>query len=202
MDATRLERQIEFLKEVDRLKLIERQSVVSGTRRPETSAEHSWHVTLMALVLSEYAPPGVDLARVQAMLLIHDLVEIDAGDLLLYADDAARARHARREQEAADRLFALLPSPDGERLRALWDEFEKRASPDARFAAALDRLQPLLANFMSEGATWRRHGVTAEQVRAKNQHIADGSPELWRFAEALIAESVRRGYLPTNTEPP
>jgi len=202
VDATRLERQIEFLKEVDRLKLIERQSVVSGTRRPETSAEHSWHVTLMALVLSEYAPPGVDLARVQAMLLIHDLVEIDAGDLLLYADDAARARHARREQEAADRLFALLPSPDGERLRALWDEFEKRASPDARFAAALDRLQPLLANFMSEGATWRRHGVTAEQVRAKNQHIADGSPELWRFAEALIAESVRRGYLPTNTEPP
>jgi len=202
VDATRLERQIEFLKEVDRLKLIERQSVVSGTRRPETSAEHSWHVTLMALVLSEYAPPGVDLARVQAMLLIHDLVEIDAGDLLLYADDAARARHARREQEAADRLFALLPSPDGERLRALWDEFEKRASPDARFAAALDRLQPLLANFMSEGATWRRHGVTAEQVRAKNQHIADGSPELWRFAEALIAESVRRGYLQTNTEPP
>ncbi|HLV68595.1 MAG TPA: HD domain-containing protein [Polyangiaceae bacterium] len=200
MDATRLEKQIAFLKEIDRLKLVERQSVVSGARRQETSAEHSWHVALMAVVLSEYAPPGVDPVRAQTMLLIHDLVEIDAGDLLLYADDAARALHAQREQEAARRLFSLLPSPEGERLRALWEEFERRESPDARFAAALDRLQPLLLNFMSEGATWRRHGVTAEQVRAKNRHMAEGSPELWRFAEQLIAESVRRGYLATGVE--
>lgn len=161
----------------------------------ETSAEHSWHVALMAWVLAEYVPEGVDPARVSQMLLIHDVVEVDAGDLLLYASPEAVAAHKKLEHTAAERLFGLLPEPGGSEMRALWDEFEARQSPDAKFAAALDRLQPLLLNFMSEGAAWRRNGVTAPEVYDKNRQIAEGSPTLGRFAQELIAAAVERGYL-------
>ncbi|MGC4089654.1 MAG: HD domain-containing protein [Polyangiaceae bacterium] len=184
------------MRELDQLKLVQRKSFVSPTRRLETSAEHSWHVALMSWLLFEHAaPPGVDRERVIKMLLIHDVVEIDAGDTLLYAEERAQEAQREREQLAATRLFGLLPEDQGQELRALWEEFEAKQSPDAKFAAAIDRLQPLILNFMSEGAAWRRHGVVASDVYAKNRHIAEGSPELWAAAEELIETAVQRGYL-------
>ena len=149
---------------------------------------------MFALVLADYAPPEADIARVIAMLLVHDIVEIDAGDAFLY-DEEARARQPARERAAADRLYGLLPTGQGRNLRALWEEFEARRTPEARFAAALDRLQPLLLNFHTQGKAWRQHGVTSVQVLAVNAHIAHGSPTLWAFARALIDEAVTRGYL-------
>jgi putative hydrolase of HD superfamily len=151
---------------------------------------------MMAWVLSEHAaPPGVNADRVLKMLLLHDLVEIDAGDTLLYAEAEMQRAQREREVAAAERLFALLPEGQGAPLRALWEEFETRETADAKFAAAIDRLQPLILNFMSEGAAWRRHGVTAPEVFEKNRHIAEGSPELWAAAQELIEEAIRRGYL-------
>jgi putative hydrolase of HD superfamily len=195
LDPSRLEQQLDFIRELDRLKLVQRKSFVSGTRRLETSAEHSWHVAMMGWLLCEHAPPGIDADRVLKMLLLHDVVEIDAGDTLLYAEAEAQEAQRERELAAADRLFGLLPSEQGENLRALWLEFEARETPEAKFAAAIDRLQPLLLNFMSEGAAWRRHGVTLSDVVEKNKHMAEGSPELWAAAEQLIELAVRRGYL-------
>ena len=138
--------------------MLRQSSILDGTRK-ENSAEHSWHLALMAQVLGGYAPPGTDLGRVTAMLLIHDLVEIDAGDLFVYADATAQARQEAAEHAAADRIFALLPPGQGRDMRALWDEFEERRTPEARFARALDRLQPMLANYYLGGGTWQAHGV-------------------------------------------
>jgi len=195
-EVSRLQRQIEFITEIDKLKLIQRKSFVTGTRRLETSAEHTFHVAMMAAVLFEHAAPeGVAMDRVIRMLLVHDIVEIDAGDLILYAEAEAHQKQREREQRAADRLFGLLPEDQGSEFRALWEEFEARESPDSKFAAAIDRLQPLLLNYMNEGAAWRRHGITADEVIAKNKHIAEGSPALWEAAEELIEECIRRGYL-------
>jgi len=150
--------------EADELKGVLRQSSILDGSRKENSAEHSWHLALMAQVLGDYAPPGTDLSRVTAMLLIHDLVEIDAGDLFVYAEATAQAHQEAAEHAAADRIFALLPPGQGRGLRALWDEFEERRPPEARFARALDRLQPMLANYYLGGGTWQAHGVRAGQV--------------------------------------
>ena len=190
-----LERRIEFLLEADRLKTVARQSRITDGSRHENSAEHSWHLALMALVLAGHAPPGTDLARVLAMLLVHDLVEIDAGDLFVYADGAALARQEVAERAAADRIFALLPDPQAAEIRGLWDEFEERRTPEARFARALDRLQPMLLNMRTGGGTWVAHGVTLEQVLAKVGLIEDGSASLGRYARAMIAAAVERGFL-------
>ena len=190
-----LSRQARFLREADQLKGVLRQSSILDGSRKENSAEHSWHLALMALVLREYAPPGTDLNRVTAMLLIHDLVEIDAGDLFVYADAAAQARQEAAEHAAADRIFALLPPAQGPGLRALWDEFEERRTPEARFARALDRLQPMLANYYLGGGTWREHGVRAGQVLDKVTLIADGSAALGDFARELVDSAIRQGFL-------
>ena len=190
-----LDQQLRFLLEADRLKTVLRQSPLTDGSRRENSAEHSWHLALMALVLAGHAPPGTDLSRVVAMLLLHDLVEIDAGDLFLYADQAAQDRQAEAERAAAGRLYGLLPSPQAESLRALWDEFEERRTPEAKFARALDRLQPMLANVQVGGGTWREHGVTAPQVLARVALIEDGSATLGEYARGMIASAVERGYL-------
>ena len=137
-----LDSQLRFVLEADRLKSVLRRSTLNDGSRRENSAEHSWHLALMALVLGEHAPPGSDLSKVSAMVVLHDLVEIDAGDLYVYADEAAQRRQAVAERAAADRLFGLLPAEQGAALRALWDEFEQRITPEARFARALDRLHP------------------------------------------------------------
>jgi putative hydrolases of HD superfamily len=190
-----LDSQIGFLLEADRLKTVLRQSTLTDRSRRENSAEHSWHLALMALVLAEHAPAGTDLGRAVAMLVLHDLVEIDAGDLSVYAPQADQARQEQAERAAADRLFAMLPPPQASALRALWDEFEERATAEAKFARALDRLEPMLINMVTAGGTWQAGDVTADQVLAKVTLIEDGSRSLGRYARDMIASAVERGIL-------
>ena len=194
-DMDPLDSQLRFVLEADRLKSIQRRSTLNDGSRRENSAEHSWHLALMALVLGEHAPAGTDLGRVSAMVVLHDLVEIDAGDLYVYADEAAQQRQAVAERAAADRLFGLLPPEQGAALRALWDEFEERITPEARFARALDRLQSVIANYEAGGITWRANGITADQVLARVRLIEDGSPELGQWAMNLVSDAVRQGIL-------
>jgi len=196
-----LERQIRFVIEADRLKKIARQSrITDGTRR-ENSAEHSWHLALMALALGGHAPAGTDLGRVMAMVVVHDLVEIDAGDLFVYSDSAAHARQEVAERAAADRIFALLPEPQAVAARALWDEFEERRTPEARFARALDRLQPMLLNMQTGGGTWVAHDVPLDQVLSKVELIEEGSATLGGYAREMIAQAVDRGFLRAVADP-
>jgi putative hydrolase of HD superfamily len=191
----RLEQQIRFVEEAGLLKRVLRQTMLTDPPRPENSAEHSWHLAVMALALAEYAPEGTDLSRVLSMLLVHDLVEIDAGDLFAYAGPDAQADQEEAERAAADRIFALLPGEQAAQARRLWDEFEELRTPEARFARALDRLQPMLANMQAGGGTWQRHGITADQVLEKVALIDDGSPELGAFAAGLVARAVQTGLL-------
>ena len=191
----RLEQQIGFIIEVDQLKRILRQTLHLDGRLYENDAEHSWHLALMAIVLVEYAgSPKLDLLRTLKMLLVHDLVEIDAGDTYVY-DDKGQEDKAQREQAAADRIFALLPAEQAVEIRALWEEFEARLTPEARYGAALDRLQPLLHNYATQGVIWQKHGITSDRVLARNRHMAEGAPALWDYAEALIRSAVEKGYL-------
>ena len=191
----RLDRQIRFVLEIDQLKQIFRQTYLVDATRKENDAEHSWHLAVMAMLLSEHAQtPRLDVGRILRMVLIHDIVEIDAGDAYIY-DAAARAQKAQAEQQAARRLFGMLPDDQAGQFRALWDEFEARQSPEARFARALDRLQPLLHNYVTEGKSWREHGAKAADVWEMNRQIADGSGVLWDFARRIIRESVQKGYL-------
>jgi putative hydrolases of HD superfamily len=191
----RLEQQIRFVTELDLLKGVLRQTMLAELARRENSAEHSWHVAVMALALAEHAPPGTDIGRVTAMLLLHDLVEIDAGDLFVYADPAQHARQLQAERAAADRIFAILPADQAASLRGLWDEFEERLTAEARFARALDRLQPMLENLKAGGGTWRTHGVTADQVLANVTLVEDGSPTLGQYARDLVASATAAGLL-------
>jgi putative hydrolases of HD superfamily len=191
----RLDQQIGFVAEIGRLKGVLRQTMLAGPGRRENSAEHSWHLAVMALALGEHAPSGTDIGRVTAMLLVHDLVEIDAGDLFAYADEEQQTRQEVAERAAADRIFALLPPDRAAGLRGLWDEFEERRTPEARFARALDRLQPMLANLEAGGGTWQEHGITADQVLTKVALIEDGSPTLGKYARDLVDRAVRDGLL-------
>jgi putative hydrolases of HD superfamily len=194
MMATRLEQQIGFLIEIDQLKSILRQSYLMDSSRRENTAEHSWYVAMAAPILAEYAPRGVDHPRAISMMLVHDLIEIDAGDTFLY-DEAGTVDKAAREIKAADRLFSLLPEDQNHELRALWEEFETGATPTARFARALDRLMPLMHNYYTHGKTWKEHGVHATQVLKMNSIIEKASAELWQFARDLINDAVAKGYL-------
>jgi putative hydrolases of HD superfamily len=198
----RLAAQLEFLLEVDALKRVERRTRITGGSRQENTAEHSWHLALFALVLAEHADEPVDLARVLAMAVVHDLVEVDAGDTFAY-DVAGEAAKAERERAAADRLFGLLPPEQGRRLRDLWEEYERGDTADARFAMAVDRLQPILLNHADGGRTWREHGITADRVLARNAAIARSSAPLWEVARQRVADAVSRGLLePGTLEPP
>lgn len=194
-ENSRLSQQVHFLVEIDKLKQVLRQTWLMDKSRRENDAEHSWHVSLLAVLLIEHAAePGLDLLRVLKMLLIHDLVEIDAGDTFVY-DEVGAQDKPEREERAARRIFGLLPADQGEMLRALWDEFEARRTPDARYAAALDRFQPILHNYFTEGKAWRQHGITSQQVLARNRHMAEGAPALWEHVQALVADAVQKGYL-------
>lgn len=197
----RLNQQLQFIAEAGRLKGVLRQTTLADPARRENSAEHSWHLTVLALTLGEHAPPGTDLARVIAMLAIHDLVEVDAGDLSAYAPQPDQARQLVAERAAADRLFALLPADQAPTMRQLWDEFEERATSEARFARALDRLQPMLENVKVRGGTWRQHRITAADVLAKVALIEDGSPQLGQFARQLIDKAVHDGILAAARDP-
>jgi putative hydrolase of HD superfamily len=170
-----------------------RNRLADGSRR-ENDAEHMWHAAMAALLLAEHAEEPVDPVRVALLLLVHDVVEIDAGDTFLY-DEAAQRTKAEREQEAAGRLFGMLPEDQGSVLRELWEEFDAGQSGEARMAASIDRLLPLLLNRASGGITWAEHGVTAGQVEQANKAVAAGSVVLWRVARAVIESSVARGFL-------
>ena len=190
----RLDRQLRFLLEIDRLKGILRQTRVLDGARQENSAEHSWHLALCAVLLAEHAPPGTDLGRVLRMVLVHDVVEIDAGDAFCY-DPAANVGKEERERMAAARIFGLLPDEQAAELHALWLEFEVGETADARFAVALDRLQPLLLNFQHQGGSWRANAITHDRVLVRMAPIRDGAPEVWPFVVRLLDEAVARGYL-------
>ncbi|WLD93925.1 HD domain-containing protein [Alkalihalobacillus sp. AL-G] len=195
MDLTRLQQQMSFLLEIDQLKNVLRQTYVSDRSRRENDAEHSWHLAMMALTLEEYAnEKNINLLHVIKMLLIHDLVEIDAGDTFAY-DNKGYEDKDEREREAADRIFNLLPENQAAHIFDLWEEFEARETPEARFAAALDRLQPMLLNSITKGASWQKHDIRKEQVLKRNAQIAEGSKDLWEYAQAVIEDSVEKGYL-------
>jgi putative hydrolases of HD superfamily len=191
----RLPSQLKFASEVGRLKAVQRQTMLTEPARRENSAEHSWHIVVMAMALAEHAPPGTDIGRVISMLALHDIVEVDAGDLFVYAGEADQEHQQAAERAAADRIFALLPADQAEAFRKLWDEFEERVTPEARFARAIDRLQPMLENAKVGGGTWREHGIHADQVLAKVTLIQDGSADLGRYARALVEQAVRDGIL-------
>lgn len=190
----RLRRQIEFIVEVDRLKTVLRQSPLLSADRRENDAEHSWHLALMVLVLAEYADEPVDTGKVLTLVVLHDLIEIYAGDTFLY-DEAGRASQEEREKAAAERLFALLPTDQAEEFRALWDEFEDRRTPEARFAKTIDRLQPLLLNFGNRGGTWKTPGVTDEVVLERQSVIRGGSASLWDYARTLVRTAADHGWV-------
>jgi putative hydrolases of HD superfamily len=191
----RLSSQLKFASEAGQLKAVLRQTMLTDPARRENSAEHSWHIVVMAMALAEHAPHGTDINRVISMLALHDIVEVDAGDLFVYAAEADQERQHAAERAAADRIFALLPADQAEAFRELWDEFEERVTPEARFARALDRLQPMLENTKAGGGTWREHGVRADQVLAKVALIEDGSANLGRYARELVEQAVRDGIL-------
>ncbi|NLP11061.1 HD domain-containing protein [bacterium] len=194
MDHERLQRQLTFILETDKLKGVIRRTFVPGQDRCENSAEHSWQVALMACILAEHARQPVDACKVMKMMLVHDLVEIDAGDTYVY-DASANTDKVEREQKAADRLFGLLPEDQAKELRALWEEFEARSTMEAKFARGLDRLMPMLHNYHTQGRSWLEHGITREQVEKTNVIMNDGSSTLWDYAKALIDSAVRDNFL-------
>ncbi len=184
--STRLDAQMAFLNEADKLKSIVRATTLCDGSRPENSGEHSWHIALYALVLGEHAPVGVDINRVIKMLLLHDLVEIDAGDAPIFGDHDIAAMEAD-EAKAADRIFGLLPSDQTQALRALWEEFESAQTPDAVFAKSLDRFQPPNQNLMSNGGSWTDYGVSYETIETRvGSKIARGAPSLWAWLSPKI----------------
>jgi putative hydrolase of HD superfamily len=200
VSADRLARQLAFLLELDKAKSILRRSYVTDGSRHENDAEHMWHLALFVLVLAEHAAEPIDVTKVLKMVLVHDIVEIDAGDVFVY-DEAARAGKAAAEEAAADRLYALLPPDQGAELRGLWEEFEAKATPEARFAAAVDRLQPLLLNVATGGRSWQEHGITADRVFTLNARIGDGSPVLWDHVQVVLHGAVADGHLPPAPAP-
>ncbi len=193
----RLEKQFTFLKEMDKLKGVLRRTILTHDPRRENSGEHSWHVAMVAMILSEYADESIDVMRVVKMLLIHDIVEIDAGDVYIY-DKEAQQNKFEDELTAAERIFGLLPEDQAEEFKALWIEFEKKETPDAKFAGTCDRLIPLLHNYWAEGHTWQEHGIGSSDVYEINSCIADGSSKLWDEAKRIIEESIECGYLPSK----
>ena len=187
-----------FIMEADKLKSVFRQSYISDESRKENDAEHSWHLSLMVITLFEYAnQPNLDLLRILKMVILHDIVEIDAGDTYIY-DEEAKKDQEERERRAAKRLFGLLPDDQAAEYERIWHEFETAATPEARFAKAVDRLQPMLLNYLAAGRAWQEHNVSAEQVRAINSPIAEGSDMLWSYAQSIIKSAIQNGSLPES----
>jgi putative hydrolase of HD superfamily len=193
--SARLKRQVEFLLEIDRLKHTFRQTILLDRSRRENSVEHSWHIAVSAMIFGEYAAAeGTDRDRVIRMLLLHDLVEIDAGDTYCYDEQAGADQH-ERERRAAERIFGLLPAEQARDFRGLWDEFEDAETPEARYAHAMDRFQAFLHNYFTQGQVWRQHGIRRHQVLARMQPVASGAPLLWDYVRTLIDAAVEKGYL-------
>lgn len=194
MEKNRLEKQIEFILELDKIKSIVRQTYLSNGERKENDAEHSWHLALMCFTLSEYANEPIDVLKTMKMVLLHDVIEIDAGDTYAY-DTAGNETKRERELEAAKRIFPILPKEQAEEYRSLWDEFEERKTPEAKFARMLDNVQPVLLNHASGGKSWREHGVKKSQVMGRNERTHEGSEEIWSYLKNIIDENVKKGNI-------
>lgn len=190
----RLDKQLAFLMEMDKLKKITRQTYLADGSRKENDAEHSFHLALMCAVLSEYANEEIDVLKTMMMVLVHDAVEIDAGDTYAY-DEQGNGTKKAREIKAADRLFGILPKEQEQYFRDLWEEFEEERTKEACFAAALDKIQPLLLNGENKGKSWIEHQVSEEQVLKRNENTKRGSQELWEYCLHIIEEHVRKGVL-------
>lgn len=195
MASERLKKQIQFILEVDKVKNIFRMTKIHDGTRRENDAEHSWHLALMAFLLGEYSKESnIDMLKVMKMCIVHDLVEIDAGDTFCY-DAVGNMDKLEREKKAANRIFGILPEDQGKELKELWEEFDAMETPESKFAAAMDRLQPVMMNFLNNGGTWKEHNISKEQVIKRNSRIEDGAPELWDFASELIDKAITKGLL-------
>ena len=194
MISERFLKQIEFIKEIDKLKQIYRQSYILGKNRKENDAEHSWHIALMAILLQEHSNQDINIIKTIKMLLIHDLVEIDAGDTYAY-DEKGNEEKFEREQIAAERIFGLLPEDQRQEFLDLWLEFEERKTNEAKFAASLDRFQPIILNYFTDGKAWIEHDIKKEQVIKRNQHTNEGSTQIWEYILEIIDDAVLKEYL-------
>ena len=190
----RMKQQIAFLMEIDKVKNIFRQTYLADGKRKENDAEHSWHLAIAAFLLKEYVAEDVDVMKVMIMVLIHDLVEIDAGDTYAYDAEGAKTKRAR-EVAAADRIFGMLPEDQGGYFRELWDEFEAYESDDAKFAHLLDNFQPLLLNHESNGKSWTEHHVKKSQIYKRNEKIEETSPEVWELMKQIVEEHIALGHV-------
>jgi len=182
----RLEKQLQFIVEIDKVKSVLRRTKIFHGNRHENDAEHSWHIALMALVLNEYSNEKIDILKVLKMVLIHDLVEIYAGDLSVYGTNPQEKK--QKELEAAQKIFEMLPEDQEHEFLLLWEEFEKRETPEAKFASALDRLEPVMQNYMQDGYAWKKHNISYEQIINLNKRIDAGSNKLWEYAKGIIDE--------------
>lgn len=194
MDIERFEKQLQFILEIDKEKNILRQTHLSNQGRRENDAEHAWHMAIMVCLLKEYANEPIDVAKTMLMILIHDIVEIDAGDTYAY-DEKGLETQKEREVQAAERLFGLLPQDQGAELRALFDEFEAYESPEARFAHTMDNFQPMLLNCSNDGSDWKEHGIGISQVNKRNEKTGTGSKEIWSYMQKMMQKQVEKGSL-------
>lgn len=190
----RLKKQLDFILEVDKSKFVVRQTYLTDGIRKEDDAEHSWHIALMAILLAEYSNEPVDVLRVVSMLLVHDLIEIDAGDTYAY-DNKGNETKRERELAAADRIFNILPNDQAKMIRELWDEFEAGETKEAKFAITLDKTQPIMLNDATDGRAWMEHGVNKEQIMARNKKTPDGSVKIWDYFENIINKNVEKGRI-------
>lgn len=195
MDELRMDKQFDFIRELDKEKFIKRQTYLSDGIRKENDAEHAWHMAIMALVLSEYANTPVDLLKIISMILIHDVVEIDAGDTYAY-DEEGKKSQKEREQRAADRIFGMLPKEQADKFRSIWEEFENQETDEAKFAKAMDNIQPMMLNAATDGKSWVEHCVKLSQILDRNKNTHSGSEELWEYAKKkFIDENVNKGRI-------
>jgi len=194
MQPNNLSKQVSFIKEIDKIKYIQRKTKLFNSNRPENDAEHSWHLAMMTIVLAEHSDTPIDLLKVIKMVLIHDIVEIDAGDTFIY-DTQNSHTNTDNERMAAKRIFGLLPKEQADELIAIWEEFETGETNEAKFAKSMDRFEPLLQNTSNNGGTWKEFDVDYEKVYEKKKVIKAGSSSLWNYAENLIDESVDKGIL-------
>ena len=195
MSEERMEKQFAFIREIDKEKSILRQNYITDGVTRENDAEHAWHLAIMTILLGEYANESIDVLKTVTMVLIHDLVEIEAGDTFAY-DEVGKMDQTEREQRAADHIFSLLPEDQGEKLRGLWDEFEAGKTAEAKFARVMDRIQPLMLNASTDGKMWVEHGVKLSQIMKRNENTAAGSEQLWQYAlENFIRPNVEKGRI-------
>lgn len=194
MISERLQKDMEFIIELDRMKSIIRQTSIIGEDKREDDAQHSWHISVMAMILSEYTNEKVDVCKVIKMLLTHDLVELFAGDTFCY-DEVANQDKRNRELAAAEKIYGMLDEDKGKELRALWDEFEEQKTPEALFAASMDRLQPILSNYHNNGGTWKKFDVPQSHIYRRIAPIKESSDVLWNFVEELIEEAYNKGFI-------